>query len=152
MTRARVKALHDKVNSLLSMLVLDSTLDGMLPHADMLCVLRYIPQEDSLMDQDDKLKRCTQGEGGEEAARKQSVPDPVDRLPDRPPRPQPALTPTSNRPSRSSIRCTGSHTDLAGYLNRELTEPRSSTDPGWNPVVDPVQTGPPGLQPGLGPV
>ena len=135
MTRVRVKVLHDKVNLLLSMLDLDSTLDGMLPHADMLCVLRYIPQEDSLMDQDGKLKRSTQGE---EAARKQSVPDPVDRFPD--------------RPSRSSTRCTDPRPDEVSYLNRELTESRSSTDPGRNPVVDPVQTGPSGLKPGLGPV
>ena len=62
MTRARVKALHDQVNSLLTMIDLDSTLDGMLPHADMLCVLRYIPQEDSLMDQDDKPKQGAEEE------------------------------------------------------------------------------------------
>ena len=45
MTRARVKALHDKVNSLLSTLDLSSTLDGMLLHSDMLCILRYETQE-----------------------------------------------------------------------------------------------------------
>ena len=41
MTRARVEALHDKVKSILSTLNLDTTLDGMLPHADVLCVIRY---------------------------------------------------------------------------------------------------------------
>src|SRR5215217_2570497 len=41
MTRARVKALHDKVNSLLTSLDLDTPLDGMLPHAETLCVIRY---------------------------------------------------------------------------------------------------------------
>jgi hypothetical protein len=41
MTRARVKALHDKVNSILATLDLDTPLDGMLPHADTLCVIRY---------------------------------------------------------------------------------------------------------------
>ena len=45
MTRARAKALHDKVNSLLSTIDLDSTLDGMLLYSDMLCILRYEPQE-----------------------------------------------------------------------------------------------------------
>ena len=63
MTRARVKALHDKVNSLLTMLGLDSTLDGMLPHADMLCVLRYIPQEATPEDQGHELE---EEEGREE--------------------------------------------------------------------------------------
>ena len=43
MTRARVKALHDKVNSLQSTFDLGSTLDGVLLHTDMLCVIRYEP-------------------------------------------------------------------------------------------------------------
>jgi hypothetical protein len=41
MTRARIKALHDKVNSILATLDLDTPLDGMLPHAETLCVIRY---------------------------------------------------------------------------------------------------------------
>src|SRR3954463_9644479 len=45
MTRARAKALHDKVNSLLITLDLDTPLDGMLLTADTLCVIRYIPHE-----------------------------------------------------------------------------------------------------------
>ena len=45
MTRARAKALHDKVNSLLSTFDLGSTLHGMLLHSDMLCVIRYEPTE-----------------------------------------------------------------------------------------------------------
>ena len=44
MTRARVKVLHDKVNSLLSTFDFGSTLDGLLLHADTLCVTRYEPQ------------------------------------------------------------------------------------------------------------
>ena len=43
MTRARAKALHDKVNSLLSTIDLGSTLDGLLLHTDTLCILRYEP-------------------------------------------------------------------------------------------------------------
>ncbi|KAK1614260.1 hypothetical protein QYE76_019777 [Lolium multiflorum] len=46
MTRARVKALHDKVNSLLTSLDLDTPLDGMLPHAETLCVIRYVEHQD----------------------------------------------------------------------------------------------------------
>ena len=45
------------------MLGLDSTLDGMLPHADMLCVLRYIPQEATPEDQGHELEQETQEEG-----------------------------------------------------------------------------------------
>jgi hypothetical protein len=47
MTRARVKALHDKVTSLLATLDLGTPLDGMLPHADVLCVIRYKAHQDT---------------------------------------------------------------------------------------------------------
>ena len=43
MTRSRAKALHDKVNSFLYTCDLDSTLDGTLPHANALCILRFEP-------------------------------------------------------------------------------------------------------------
>ena len=43
MTRSRAKALHDKVNSFLYMCDLDPTVDGTLPHANALCILRYEP-------------------------------------------------------------------------------------------------------------
>ena len=46
MTRARVKALHDKVNSLLTTLDLGTPLDGLLPHTDTLCVIRYKVHQD----------------------------------------------------------------------------------------------------------
>ena len=46
MTRSRVKALHDKVNSLLSMCDLDTPLNGLLCHADTLCILRNNYHED----------------------------------------------------------------------------------------------------------
>jgi hypothetical protein len=46
MTRARVKALHDEVNSLLTTLDLGTPLDGLLPHADVLCVIRYKEHQD----------------------------------------------------------------------------------------------------------
>jgi hypothetical protein len=41
MTRARVKALHDNVNSILSTVYLDTTLDGLLLHSNVLHVIRY---------------------------------------------------------------------------------------------------------------
>ena len=43
MTRSRAKALHDKMNSFLYMCDLDPTMDGTLPHANALCILRYEP-------------------------------------------------------------------------------------------------------------
>ena len=43
MTRSRAKALHDKVNSFLYMCDLDPTVDGTLPHANALCILRFEP-------------------------------------------------------------------------------------------------------------
>ncbi|KAK1647073.1 hypothetical protein QYE76_064878 [Lolium multiflorum] len=46
MTRARVKALHNEVNSLLTTLDLGTPLDGLLPHADVLCVIRYKEHQD----------------------------------------------------------------------------------------------------------
>ncbi|KAK1686980.1 hypothetical protein QYE76_047828 [Lolium multiflorum] len=46
MTRARVKALHDEVNSLLTTLDLGTPLDGLIPHADVLCVIRYKAHQD----------------------------------------------------------------------------------------------------------
>ena len=50
MTRARVKDLHDKVNSLLSMCDLDTPLNGLLLHSDTLCVLSYGGPEDPYED------------------------------------------------------------------------------------------------------
>jgi hypothetical protein len=41
MTRARAKAIHDKVNSLLSSHAFDTSWDGSLPHAETLCIIRY---------------------------------------------------------------------------------------------------------------
>ena len=43
MTRSRAKAIHDKVNSFLYMCDFDPTMDGILPHANALCILRYEP-------------------------------------------------------------------------------------------------------------
>ena len=55
MTRARAKALHEKVNSLLATSDLDTTLDGLLFHTDTLCILRIEPKES-----------CQEAEGSEE--------------------------------------------------------------------------------------
>lgn len=59
-TRARAKEIHDKVNSLLALCDIDYPLDGLLPHADRLTIIRYKPQEESLDD------RYGLGQEGEE--------------------------------------------------------------------------------------
>ena len=41
MTRSRAKAIQDKVNSLLSLHQFNLAMDGLLPQADTLCILRY---------------------------------------------------------------------------------------------------------------
>ena len=46
MTRSRAKPMQDKVNSLLSLHQFDLSMDGLLPQADVLCVLRYEPDVD----------------------------------------------------------------------------------------------------------
>jgi hypothetical protein len=43
MTRARAKALHDKVNLLLNTLHLEHTLNGSLPHGNIICAVHYEP-------------------------------------------------------------------------------------------------------------
>ena len=44
MTRSRAKAIHDKVNLFLYSCDIEPTMDGMLPHANTLCILRHEPQ------------------------------------------------------------------------------------------------------------
>jgi hypothetical protein len=41
LTRARARAIHDKVNSLLASYAFDTSWDRSLPHAETLCVIRY---------------------------------------------------------------------------------------------------------------
>jgi hypothetical protein len=52
MTIARAKALHDKVNLLLSTLDLEHTLNGSLPHGNIICVVRYEPHGEATKDEE----------------------------------------------------------------------------------------------------
>jgi hypothetical protein len=52
MTRAQAKAIHHKVNSLLNTLELEHTMDGSLPHCNVVCVVRYEPHGASTKDED----------------------------------------------------------------------------------------------------
>ena len=65
MTRARVKALHDEVNSLLTTLDLGTPLDGLLPHADVLCVIRY-KEHQGHREEDTPWSRGRRGAAGQE--------------------------------------------------------------------------------------
>jgi hypothetical protein len=52
MTRARAKAIHDKVNLLLNTLDLEHTLDGSLPHCNVICAVRYEPHGATTKDEE----------------------------------------------------------------------------------------------------
>ena len=47
MTWSRAKAIQDKMNSLLSLTQFNLSMDGSLPQADVLCILRYEPYIDT---------------------------------------------------------------------------------------------------------
>ena len=79
MTRARVKALQQKVNSLLSFFDFDSTLDGMLLHSNTLYILRYEPWEKP---QDWTPRACKKGEEGREEGKHEDTRE--EKLLDRP--------------------------------------------------------------------
>ena len=79
MTRSRVKALHEKVTSLLSMCDFDTPLNGLLLHVGTLCILR-IHLDDNLQwsregeqeevqddgeDDQEEIQEDGQGEGEE---------------------------------------------------------------------------------------
>jgi hypothetical protein len=52
MTRARAKAIHDKVNLLLNTLDLELTLDGSLPHGNIICAVQYEPHGATIEDEE----------------------------------------------------------------------------------------------------
>jgi hypothetical protein len=52
MTRARAKAIHDKVNLLLNTLDLEHTLDGSLPHYNIICAVRCEPHGATTKDEE----------------------------------------------------------------------------------------------------
>ena len=68
MTRARVEALHDKVNSLLSMCDLDTPLNGLLLHSDTLCILRNNHQEDQEASAEDGQETSREEDEEDEAS------------------------------------------------------------------------------------
>jgi hypothetical protein len=52
MTRARAKAFHDKVNLLLNTLDLEHTVNGSLPHGNIICAVRYEPHGEATKDEE----------------------------------------------------------------------------------------------------
>jgi hypothetical protein len=52
MTRARAKALHDKVDLCLNTLDLKHTLNGSLPHGNIICAVRYEPHGEATKDEE----------------------------------------------------------------------------------------------------
>ena len=82
LTRARAKALQDKVTSLLSTLNLDTSLDGVLLTADTWCVIRC----EGLEDHPRSYRQHNKEEGGEEK-KKQAETSPTGSRPELPPLP-----------------------------------------------------------------
>ena len=76
MTRSRAQAIHDKVNSLLTLHTFDVAVNGVLPHGTTLCVLRYEPpkelQDDAESDQEKVHDIAKKGrkDGQEDASKK----------------------------------------------------------------------------------
>ena len=87
MTRARVQALRDKVNSLLGTYEFDAPLDGLLPHAIHFASSARNPKDSA------RSPQGRQGTGArrEEEEEKEMLPSPENRLQDRS---QPAPPPT----------------------------------------------------------
>jgi hypothetical protein len=52
MKRARAKALHDKVNLLLNTLDLEHTMNGSLPHGNIICAVCYEPHGEVTKDEE----------------------------------------------------------------------------------------------------
>jgi hypothetical protein len=52
MTRARAKALHDKVNLLLNTLDLEHMVNGSLPHGNIICAVCYEPHGEATKDEE----------------------------------------------------------------------------------------------------
>jgi hypothetical protein len=59
MTRARAKALHDKVNLLLNTLDLEHTLNGSLPHGNIIYAVRYEPHGATTKDEEHEEEAWT---------------------------------------------------------------------------------------------
>ena len=66
MTRARAKAIEDKVNSLLSEIPLPTHETWLLPHRDTLCVIRYLEESHGASTSIEQGGKATDREGQEE--------------------------------------------------------------------------------------
>ena len=102
MTRARVKALHDKVNSLLALCDLDTPLNGLLLQSDALCVLRYDRPEDLRGSADQDKQGCAGEEDGQASLAAPARPRPPPRQAH--PASLPSLAPALSRPAHVSVK------------------------------------------------
>ena len=72
MTRARAKAIEDKVNSLLSELPLSTHETWLLPHMDTLCVIRYLEESHGTA--------APNGQGGKDTKHEHQEEEPLGKL------------------------------------------------------------------------
>ena len=140
MTRSGAKAIHDEVNSFLYMCDYDPTMNGMLPHANALCVLRHEPQHSP-------HGRIEEGrKNGQVSKKKQpkTARDSAVRAPDSPP--QPETLPCASRTLRPpSIDLDAPACDIFRVPDRIIpggypdTPPQSDTPPDLpRPNIDQV--------------
>ncbi|SPT17767.1 unnamed protein product [Triticum aestivum] len=107
MTRARAKAIEDKVNSLLSELPLSTHETWLLPQTETLCVLRYLEESHGTSTSKGQDGKATNHEGQEEELPEKIQPpddrsDPdVRRLKANLPKSQSTQVPASERPART---------------------------------------------------
>ena len=94
MTRARTKAIEDKVNSLLSELLLSTHETWLLPQTETLCVIRYLEESHGTSTSNGQDGEDTKCEGQEEEpSRKLQAPDD---------RPSPDVRPLKATPTQGS--------------------------------------------------
>ena len=117
MTRAHAKALHDKVNLLLTNCDFNTSWDGILLHSNVQCVIRYQSQEGQTWTR-------SREEDEEEGTRIQTTaPGPVLLVP------QPVLPPKTSKAlwTRSSTTARGSSITARGDVSGTTAHPSGTT-------------------------
>ena len=138
MTRTRAKAIRDKVNSFLSTCDLHLPLNGLLPHADTLCILRYNSPEDASKDHGVAQPKSWTKQGEGDAENPAPAVPPVTPVV-LPPRPttggttdaSTALLPPNRVPtySNASTTSTGTTAERQRYYRRHATGTTAASSP-----------------------
>ena len=146
MTRARAKAIEDKVNSLLSELPLPTHETWLLPHSETLCVIRCLEASHGTTTYKSQDGEDPKLDGQEELLRKLQASD--DR-----PCPDVRRVPGHGRPSSLDVRCLATRTkstEVRDPPNDRMTSTRAKTTDDRRPpdfrtvttlrTIDPLRT------------